>query len=51
MLCLLLVGGIKKRERKNKRNGWGPFFPRAGHDLLAVPCGIFAAVRCSERLI
>jgi hypothetical protein len=50
MLYLLLVG--RKKERKEKKKGKGEmtglgggFFPRAGHALLALLCGIFVAVR------
>jgi hypothetical protein len=46
MLCLLLVGRNKKRK-KEKINGPRAFLPKAGHVLLAVPCGIFVAVRCN----
>jgi hypothetical protein len=34
----------KEKQRKGKWLGGG--FPRAGHALLAVSCGIFMAVRC-----
>jgi hypothetical protein len=44
MHCLLLVGRERKREREKQPGG---FFPRAGHALLAVLCGIFVAVRCN----
>jgi hypothetical protein len=50
MLCLLLVGRIKKRKNKNRKEKWpGAFFPRAGagHALLAVVYGIFMAIRCN----
>jgi hypothetical protein len=46
MLCLLLVGRKKERKEK-KRNVQGAFFPRAGHTSLAVPQGIFVALRCN----
>jgi hypothetical protein len=34
----------KKREREKQPQG---FSPRTGYALLAVPCGIFAAVNCN----
>jgi hypothetical protein len=37
----------RKKEEEKKRNGRVTFFPRAGHPLLAVLNGIFAAVRCN----
>jgi hypothetical protein len=50
MLCVLLIG--RKKEKKKERNSWGSFFsPKARHTLLALPSGIFTAVRCNYRLI
>jgi hypothetical protein len=41
VFCLL-------EERKLNKKKWpGGFFPRTRHTLLAVPCGIFVAVRCN----
>jgi hypothetical protein len=45
MLCPLLVG--RKRKKETEEEQPGGFFSRARHALLAVPHGIFAAVRCN----
>jgi hypothetical protein len=52
MLCFLLFGR-KKKERKEKRNHQGAFFPgqETRYALLTVPCRIFEAVMCNESLI
>jgi hypothetical protein len=46
MLSLLLVERKKKGKKRKKKWPEG-FLPRVGHTLLALPCGIFAAVRCN----
>jgi hypothetical protein len=44
-VLVLLVG--RKIKRKEKHPEGGSFLPRAEHALLAVPQGIFMAVRCN----
>jgi hypothetical protein len=47
VLCLLLIGRItkKKRESEKEKKMARELFPKVGHALLAVLCGIFMAVR------
>jgi hypothetical protein len=46
---LILIDALTSAcwERKKKREMVSSFFPRARHALLAVPHGIFVAVRCN----
>jgi hypothetical protein len=51
---LILIGDLSsaclEKKEKKKREKWPEaFFPRAGHVLLAVLHGIFAAVRWNYR--
>jgi hypothetical protein len=46
MLCLLFIEGEKEREKKREKQPRG-FFPQGQTHLLAVPRGIFMALRCN----